>query len=142
MYLFDGTNTSADVASLLLSETSAAPEKALLQLQNFSKAGNVLPLSFPLKLELLRDGEKVFEQNSISQAQIEGPYAFFNARESGRYEVRITDASGFIATKILEVLPDIAVDMEVVLSTSLMETGGNLSTHIVTLKDRFGNPAT
>ncbi len=37
MYLFDGTNTSAEVAALLLSEASQAPEKALLQLQNFSK---------------------------------------------------------------------------------------------------------
>lgn len=71
----------------------------------------------------MRDGEKVFEQSGITQAQIEGPYAFFNARESGRYEVRITDASGFMATKILEVLPEVAVDMDVVLSTSLMETG-------------------
>lgn len=101
-----------------------------------------MPLSFPLQLELVRDGEKVFEQNNITGAQIEGPYAFFNARDSGRYEIKITDASGFTTTKILEVLPDTAVDMDVILSTSLMETGGNLSTHIVTLKDRFGNPAT
>lgn len=37
MYLADGTNVSADVASALISENSAAPEKALLLLQNYSK---------------------------------------------------------------------------------------------------------
>ena len=37
MYLVDGTNISADVASAMIPPASSAPEKALLMLQNYSK---------------------------------------------------------------------------------------------------------
>lgn len=93
LFLVDGTELSPEIAADITSELSAAPEKLLMTVHNYSKNGNKLPLNYPLALELQRDGELVFQQTGLTIAQIEGPYAFFSARESGKYELKITDVS-------------------------------------------------
>ena len=142
LFLVDGTDTEIQGSATKINELSQAKEKLLLSLHNYSKTGNKLPLNYPLTLELEQDGEIVFQESNISLQNLSQPYGFLIAKSSGRYDLKVTDASGFVAYRTFDVLPDIATNMDVVLSTTLQETGGNIATHIVTVQDKFGNPAT
>ena len=54
--------------------------------------------------------------------------------------MQITDSSRFQTTKRIDILPDLAASINTTLSTSLVENGGNISTHLVTIVDRYDNP--
>jgi len=68
-------------------------------------------------------------------------YPLFAAKESGRYEIHVTDANGFTTYRNFDLLPDVASKINPIMSTSLVETGENISTHLVTILDQYDNPA-
>jgi hypothetical protein len=51
----------------------------------------------------------------------------------------VIDASGYQASKTIEYSPAIPSQLDVELGTTISETGGNLTTHILTIFDRFEN---
>lgn len=127
-----------DVSSAVFSENTT-PEKTILALTNYSKNGNILPLAYPLTFLVRRDGQDVFEDSGITRADLANYKSFPAFTESGKYDFIVRDASGFLATKTLYYVPEIVSNLEVTLGTTVAETGGTITTHLLTLKDRFGN---
>ena len=65
----------------------------------------------------------------------------FAAEVSGRYELVVRDNDGFVSHKKIDILPDVASKIRPTLSTNIVQTGDNISTHLYTLEDQLGNPA-
>ncbi len=141
-FITDGGQTSRTELITKMGKISTAKEKLLLSIRNYSRAGNVLDLNYPLKIEILLEGEKVFSQEGITESQLSSAYPLFTASRSGRYELSVIDATNFKTYRTIEVLPDTAKTLDAVISTNIVETGGNISTHLLTILDQFNNPAT
>jgi len=120
---------------------SDAKEKLLFTIHNYSGAGNILELSYPISLEIYTGGNLVFSQKNISRDTLKDVYPFHSASASGRYEIYITDARGFKSYRNFDLFADVASRIDPILSTSVVETGGNVSTHLVTVLDQYDNPA-
>ncbi len=94
---------------------SDAPEKLLFLLENISKAGNNLALSYPLDMELWRDGELVLKQDNLTKEYLTKHRGIFAGKESGEYTLKLRDAHNFVAVKTIDIYPDVAVKTDVVL---------------------------
>jgi len=53
----------------------------------------------------------------------------------------VRDGLGFISTRLLDFAADTAVDIDVNLGTTVVETGGNISTHLISILDQYDNLA-
>jgi len=137
----DSNSVSLWEAVLQADSLSQAKEKLLLMIQNFSAAGNKLNLNYPLSIEMTRSGERVFFEEWITQGNLQSVYGLLNISTSGRYEVHVRDSDDFYSYRIFDVLPDSASNIEVVLGTNIVETWGNISTHLVNILDPYGNAA-
>jgi len=65
IFLSDGESVVFDDIQTELDIASEAPEKLWFSVSNYSKAGNILGLDYPLSVELERDGENVFSQTNV-----------------------------------------------------------------------------
>lgn len=99
-----GISSLADAAF----SVSNAPEKILFTLENISTAGNNLALSYPLDIELWRDGEMTLKQDGLTRQYLRDNIGIFSAKKSGEYTLKVRDANAFVAVKTLDVYPDIA----------------------------------
>jgi len=137
----DGSNKSL---SDLADETygiSEAEEKLLLLVENISQAWNKLDLAYPIDIELKREGLTVFEQKNIWAGWLDTVQWLFAAQKSGIYELYVTDNYGSKTYKRLDILADIATDLDIILGSNVVETWWNISTHFFTITDKFENPA-
>lgn len=140
--VLDGNAQSIWDAVLQGDSISQAKEKLLLMIQNYSWAGNTLPLNYPLSLELIRDGQRVFFQEDLGRDDLSDVYPLLNLTRAWRYEVHIRDAQRFHSYRVFDVLSDSATSIETSLWTNIVETGGNISSHVVSILDAYGNAAT
>jgi len=57
------------------------------------------------------------------------------------YDLCVTDVNGFRSYKRIDVFPDRAESLQVMLGSNILESGSNISTHFVSIFDRFQNIA-
>ena len=62
IYLIDTNQQDINTIADIISADSNAKEKTILALSNVSKAGNTLPIYYPLDIQISQDDESVFEQ--------------------------------------------------------------------------------
>jgi len=137
----DARSASLWEAVLQADTLSQAKEKLLLMFQNYSRAWNNLNLNYPLSIEVMRGQDTIFAQENISQWNLESVYGLLNISRSWRYEVHLRDSENFHSYRIFDVLPDSANSIDTVLGTNIIETGGNISTHLINILDQYNNPA-
>lgn len=137
----DANSASLWEAVLQADSLSAAKEKLLLMIQNYSQAGNNLNLNYPLSIEMIRSWERVFFQEGITQSNLQSVYGLLNISTSWRYEVHVRDSESFHSYRIFDVLPDSATRIDTILWTNIIETWGNISTHLVNILDPYWNAA-
>ena len=142
IFLIDSGVSSFDESINELILASEAKEKLLLSVSNFSEDGNALSINYPLSLLLERNGESIFSAEGISQSDLTEVYPLFSAREAWSYTVTLRDSLWLTTYKNIDVLPEEADSILPTLWTNVMETGSNISTHIFTVTDEYGNPAT
>lgn len=141
IFLIDTNQKKVEDVSAQIHDANANPEKILLALTNYSKNGNILSLAYPLTFQIKKQGEVIFEQSNIGVSDLANFKPLSAVQTSGRLDFIITDASGYIANKTLDFIPEVAQTINVELGTTISQTGGNLTTHIVTFLDKFGNIA-
>lgn len=139
VFLIDTNQKFVEDVSAAIFAENTTPEKTILALTNYSKNGNILPLAYPLTFMVRRDGQDVFEDSGITRTDLATYKSFPAFTESGKYDFIVKDASGFLATKTLYYVPEVVANIDVTLGTTVAETGGTITTHLLTLKDRFGN---
>jgi len=139
--IVDSGGTNHANYSTAVRSVSSAEEKLLLLIENFSKTGNILELNYPLYIRLTKAWEIVYEQQNILEWEIDAVLPIFAARESWRYELQVRDNLWFISTRLLDFAADTAVDLDINLGTTIVETGGNISTHLVSIFDQYDNLA-
>ncbi len=137
----DSNSASLWEAVLQADTLSQAKEKLLLMFQNYSRAWNNLSLNYPLSIEVLRSGERVFLQEEVSQWNLESVYGLLNISTSWRYEVHVRDSENFHSYRVFDVLPDSASNIDVILGSNIIETGWNISTHLINILDQYWNAA-
>ena len=142
IYLVDENQNSVTDVQNAISSNSLAEEKIILNLGNISKAWNKLPLYYPISVNIEKDGETIFEQIDIQRGDLSSFIPLLAVQKSGTYDVKITNARWMTTNKELQILPGIATDLDVQLSTTVKEVDGNITTHVFTILDRFQNPTT
>ncbi|NDK10028.1 VCBS repeat-containing protein [Candidatus Gracilibacteria bacterium] len=140
IYLFDTSKQSID-ESIAASTNQNKSQKMYFGIENYSRAGNVLPLTYPISVTLKRNDEVVYEQSGISENNLSTPRSIYGAKTAGVYEIEVRDGTGFVSVRNFEVLPKAASVLDVNISTTLIETDGNISTHLVSALDSLGNLA-
>lgn len=140
--LVDGWVKTLEQSVIETDSISGAKEKLLLLIQNFSQAGNQLALNYPLSVELIYNDERVFFEQDLTSNTLKDVYPLLNLSRSGNYEMHIRDSDGFHSYRVFDILAEVATKIETTLWSNIMETGGNISTHILTVLDRYDNAAT
>jgi uncharacterized repeat protein (TIGR01451 family) len=140
--IVDGWVTSLEQSSIEANSISDAKEKLLLLIQNFSQSGNSLAINYPLSVELIYNNERVFYQQDLTVDTIGDVYSLLNLSKSGRYEAHIRDSDGFHSYRVFDVIAEKATKIETILWSNIIETWWNISTHILTVLDRYDNAAT
>ncbi len=141
IYVIHSSDTEFEKWGSELSQLSNSSEKLLVDVQNISPTWAKNWLNYPLSISLYKGDEKIFEEVSISQTDVSQPKEIFTAQESWIYELIIEDADGFVASQNIDIRAEKARVIQPSLSTSIMEVGGNVSQHFLTLEDGFGNIA-
>lgn len=139
LFLIDTNISRVEDLEQEILEINESPEKGILAITNYSKWGNVLSLEYPLTLRLSRDEEILYEQSGIVISDLDPYLALPPIEKSWKIEISVVDASGYQATKTIEYRPTVPSQLDVELGTTISETWGNLTTHILTILDRFEN---
>lgn len=139
LFLIDTNISRVEDLEQEILNINESPEKWILAITNYSKWGNVLSLEYPLTLRLSRDEEILYEQSDIVISDLDPYLALPPIEKSGKIDISVIDASGYLASKTIDYSPAIPSSLDVELGTTISETGGNLTTHILTIFDRFEN---
>ncbi|MCH8518895.1 VCBS repeat-containing protein, partial [Candidatus Gracilibacteria bacterium] len=135
------TDQVEDINSLV-SGTSQDTERLIFGVFNYAPNGQRLEIDYPLEVILRNQSDdRVFISTTIESSEMSNIYPLASARESGRYELLLRDARGMIARRVFDVFPERAERLEVDMSTTIVETGNNISTHLTHFYDTFDNIA-
>ncbi|MDP2089997.1 MAG: FG-GAP-like repeat-containing protein [Candidatus Gracilibacteria bacterium] len=140
LYLVDGTINNIKSVSNLINNSSISSEKFVLLLENIDANGKKSPINYPLNISILEGNNKIVEDFTVSQSELNTFKGLFSVKKSGSYKLEITDSNGFKTTKSITFLPEIPNSVDIKLGTSVMESGGNISTNFLTIYDKFLNP--
>ncbi len=144
IYLIDSLKKSIDDVKNSINNTSVSLEKLIFSLENYSKSGNKLPLSYPIKVDIQRNDIEtpdLIEPRIINQNDLVNFKPFLSIKNSWNYTIYIKDKYGFSFSKNFVVTPDKAVKTDIWLGTTVLETGNVLTTHFVTIYDKYNNVA-
>lgn len=126
----------ADLKSALW-QASSSRAKYIFELRNLDKRGKSLPISYPLKVTILKWWKKYVETFTVPPIATYSNIA--SIKESGTYMFEILDNSGFKVTKELEVVADVPAKLKVDMSTNVAEIGWSITRHLFSVYDRFWN---
>ena len=138
--LNDDANTLKDNIDII----SNAKEKLVFDLSRFGLAQKQLDLNFPLNVKIIDLLEEDESKKIISEKEVNFSWYFealTKIQVSGEYLLEIIDSSWIKLEKEFFVKADIPNRMKVDLSTSITETWGNITTHLLTLYDKYNNVA-
>ena len=142
VYIIDWNQVEKDEVSSEIQADSVSDEKLIFSIENVSRAGNTLPIAYPLDIKIVQDDELVFQQLDVSQQSL-SDYIWLTAFESaGAYELLITDAEWMTSKKEFDVLPNLATSLDVDISTSVAEVWWAITTNLFTIYDDYNNPTT
>ncbi len=138
------TNNNTSVLKNLIDSTSTAKEKLVFDLSHFGLLNKELDLDFPLKIKIIDSLKDDEDKKIILEKEININWYFepiWSINKSGEYILEITDSAWLKFKKEFFVKADIPTRMKVDLSTSIMETWGNITTHLLSLYDKYDNIA-
>ncbi|MBW7954446.1 VCBS repeat-containing protein [Candidatus Gracilibacteria bacterium] len=122
-----------------LNSLSNSTEKLLITLSNTDKNGNKIPIKYPLKVNIFNDeNKKIIDTLSINS--INSIFPIGSIKDAGVYKIEIKDKTNFVVNKFITITPDIANDIDVSLSTNLIERGGVVTTNVFAMYDKYKNP--
>lgn len=139
--IVDGWSDTISNHAVNANGLSSAEEKLLLLIENYSLSGNRLELNYPLDVNISRNGEVVYSEDGITANSLGSVLPVFAGSRSGQYIVQIRDSFDFVSERSFTILPDTATTIDPTISTNVIETGWNISTHLFTILDRYDNPA-
>nr|MDD3720153.1 VCBS repeat-containing protein [Candidatus Gracilibacteria bacterium] len=136
IYLVDGYNNTIDGVKNNINNSSTSKEKLVFVLENYSKLGSKLPINYPIKYNLYK-GDDIFSTGTLNSLL----YINFGALSGALdYNLVVEDKYGFKFSKKFTVKPEKANSAEITLGTSILETGNVVTTHFLTIYDKFKNP--
>lgn len=83
----------------------------------------------------------VYEDTSISEADLANPFPLFSSEKSGVYTLEIEDSQRFQTRSEFQIQAGEAESLKIQAGTNVQQTGGSISTHVFTLLDKFQNIA-
>ncbi|MCP4523052.1 MAG: hypothetical protein GY828_02425, partial [Candidatus Gracilibacteria bacterium] len=141
IYLFDLNKTNSEKLSKTIFEKSSLSTISLVGLENLSKSGEKLPISYPVKINVFDDeGKSIFHEYTLYSDDIKPYFEIPAIRESGFYTLDIVDSKGYKVKKSLEVSPNSPDHFKIDLGANMLQTGGAVSSNVVTILDKFDNP--
>lgn len=139
VFLIDTNQQYVEDVAETIYEQNTNEEKAILALTNYSKNGNILSVEYPLSVEIRKGEEILYQETNISSTDLSTFKPLSAIQTSGTLDILVTDSSGYSAKKTIDFTPSIPSQLDIQLGTSVSQTGGNLTTHLVSFLDRFGN---
>lgn len=139
--LVDWTNKNINQVSSAVANSSISKEKIALFVENISVSGERIPLSYPLTVTLL-EWKKEIDKLSVSKTDLNIFKSLFSIKKSWSYTIEIVDSEWYKTIKNIELIPEIPNYIDIELSTSVMQTGWNVSTNFITLYDEYSNLTT
>ncbi|MDD2870584.1 MAG: VCBS repeat-containing protein [Candidatus Gracilibacteria bacterium] len=140
LFLVDGTTNTIDSVSNLINNSGLSEEKLVLLLQNLDTKGTKTDINYPLNVSVKKSGKQILEDIQVSKDDMKNFKSLLALKTAGSYSLEITDANGFKTVKNIELLPDVPNSVDMKLGTSVLETGGNITTNFVTIYDKYQNP--
>ena len=140
LFLADWTDNNINSIKNLVNNSSISEEKLLIMLENISLNWTKSPINYPLNVSILEWGEKIIEDIKVSKDELKSFKPLLWLKKSWSYSLEITDSNWFKTTKNFELLADLPNSVDINLSTSVLQTGWNISTNFVTIFDKFLNP--
>ncbi|PID86452.1 hypothetical protein CSB08_00530 [Candidatus Gracilibacteria bacterium] len=123
----------------IINSSSTSEEKVILNLENISKSGNALDINYPLKVTILKDSNQLLEPLIINSGDLDTFEGLLAIKEAGVYDIEIIDNQGLKVNKQIVFLPEEPFELDIKLGSSIIENGGNITTNLVTILDKFGN---
>jgi hypothetical protein len=140
IYLIDENKQDPNTIYTSINAHSTSQEKHILSLSNYSKSNNRLEINYPLSLKILIDWEEA-EDYVLQESQFARFVSLRGFKKAGEYTFIFTDAAKNNYTKKIRLLPLEAVKWTVQLWSTIVESGGSVSTSAFTLLDTFDNVA-
>ncbi len=142
VYLLDGNQSSIDTYATVINNSSLAPVKGVISLDNYSVNWSKSPIQYPITVSLFRDWKQILEPLIYREIDLSTYRWVFALSRSGRYEVKIQDALGNNYTQDIQVAPAEVADMDIQLWSNIIQTNGTITSNAVILKDAYGNIVT
>ncbi len=139
VYLFDWKLNSVDSISNLLNNSSISDEKLAIKLENFNRSWDSISINYPLNILLEKDWE-IIEELEISSWDLTTYKWLFSLEKTWEYDITIIDSNWASSNRTINVTPWIPESIDLELSTTIMETWGNISTNFITILDKYDNP--
>ena len=138
IYLTDKTDSIPEITSWL----NDNQEKIILWMLNNSQSWQRLQINYPIEITIRNQGSwDMYLQETLTQNQIGDLYPLAAIRESWRYEIQLRDNAGFFTKRVIDIFPRVANRLEVDMSTTLIETWNNITTHVAHFYDVYDNIA-
>lgn len=142
LFLVDENQGDVHTIFKSINNNSLAKEKLVFSLSNYAKSGARLALSYPLNVSLfISSQEAPIKQMTLRESDLANFKPFLNISSSGEYTMVVDDADGYSFEKTFFIAPDVAVKGNIQVGSTVLESKGAITTNIVTLYDRFNNPA-
>ncbi|MFK7780230.1 MAG: VCBS repeat-containing protein, partial [Candidatus Gracilibacteria bacterium] len=139
--LVDGTNKSINDVSNTIAYSSLSDEIIAIFIENRSETGEKKPISYPLDVTLFK-GETEIKNFSVSEDDLSIYKSLFSIEKSGSYTIEIVDNEGYRTTKNIELIPEVPNYVDIQLGSTVMQTGGNVSTNFLAIYDEYLNITT
>ncbi len=140
LFLVDWTENTIKSVSNLINNSSTSAEKFVVLLENKSQNGKKSPINYPLNVSIFDWANKIQDDISLTQNELKSFKAISAIKKSGTYKLEVTDANWFKTIKNITFLPELPNSVDMKLGTSVMESGGNISTNFLTIHDKYLNP--
>ena len=142
IYLVDKKKNSLDDVKNIINNDSLSSEKLVIFLENLSSEWENLDLAFPLTIKVLNGDKQFWEDVIIEQFNSANFKSILAIKKSWTYTLEIMDNLWFKILKIIEILPEIADNLDISLWTTIIKSWWeSISTNLLTMVDKFGNPS-
>ncbi len=139
IFLVDKDKQDVNDISKKISFSSVSSEKMILSLENISDLGKTTPISYPIALQISRDGVTL-DTFTVHESEMWEFKNLASLEKSWTYTFEIQDNDWFISTQDINLIAEEPSDLQIQLWSTLIEAGWNITTNIISILDKFWNP--